>query len=134
MTRPGIEPRPPSLKADTLTTEFGYVYQLLLTVRSFKESCEERKDFAMQQRMIHDDFIQYCQMNWTGIAEIKSGMYIVPYSPPRRGGNFFKSFGKIFKLYRWEKKKKGRERRKRRKRDEKTKREKKKGRKRDKRG
>jgi len=44
-------------------------------------------------------------------------MYIVPYSPPR-GGNFFKSFGKIFKLYRWEKKKKGRERRKR---DEKTK-------------
>jgi len=54
-------------------------------------------------------------------------MYIVPYSPPPGGGggNFFKSLGKIFKLYRWEKKK-GRERRKR---DEKQ-REKKKGRKR----
>ena len=60
------------------------------------------------------------------------GMYFVPYfQPPGEGGDFFKSFGKIFKLYRWEKKKKGRERRKR---DEKTKREKKKGGKRDKRG
>ena len=57
------------------------------------------------------------------------GMYIVPYSPP--GGGGVKSFGKIFKLYRWEKKKIGRERRKS---DEKTKREKKKGRKREKRG
>ena len=37
---------------------------------------------------------------------ILAGMYIVPYSTPREGGNFFKSFGKIFKLYRWEKKKK----------------------------
>jgi len=43
---------------------------------------------------------------------IVPGMYIVPYSPPWEGGNFFKSFGKIFKFYRWEKKKKGRERRK----------------------
>ena len=32
-------------------------------------------------------------------------MYIIPYSPPRRGREFFKSFGKLLK----EKKKEGKE-------------------------